>query len=206
MAAAATHPFSGRSNTLIFRGAKLGRARSTLMSALDDINHNLAGTEITLDIKMDIGPQDYISIPDLSAYKYLLYADGWAQSSRLKYFLFCQSTLIGHDWLYREYFTPFFRANEDFYAVRVSKERGKFIYHWEDLPGLLSQVAQVPEVELTAKAARNSKVARWLFSPEVQKCVIYRSLLGYLKLLRFSGIIPQPGYITFAEYIQRDGS
>ncbi len=141
---------------------------------------------------------NYIPLRDSCRYKYLLYVDGWAQSSRLKYFLYCQSIIIGHEWIFYEYFTHLFRPNVDIFVVPITDIPE--VVHWELLPELMEKVSHIPTANLTAIAAKNKEKAKYAFSEHTRTCVTLRSLNDYSRLMKYRDISRREGHVTFEEY------
>ncbi|KAG2497241.1 hypothetical protein HYH03_004828 [Edaphochlamys debaryana] len=118
-------PYEKRVNKFVFRGVNSSQARVDL---IDKYNND----EVIADVKYfewATHAHTYLSVEDLCKYKYIIYAEGFGFSARLKYLLLCGSTILTHNFRYEDMSLAALRPNEDYYETGERWENLTEVYH-----------------------------------------------------------------------------
>ncbi|GAB4819248.1 hypothetical protein N2152v2_006294 [Parachlorella kessleri] len=192
-ASARDHTWEGRAPILLFRGAPMGPTRAALA---DSMHHWAAAHNWHLDIKIREGihsPQEFKSMFQHCAHKYLLHLEGNSYSGRLKYLLSCGAAVV---WLgardtnltsaYHEFYYHLLNADEHLLHIETGENKttgeqnNMAAQLAAALKGLLANDTKARSMGHAAQHA-----ARALLTPDHVQRYWYRLLTRYAQLQGF---------------------
>lgn len=125
--------------------------------------------------------ENFVSLPGMCQYRYIVYTEGVTYSGRLKYTSLCNSVQIGHPITFYEYWTHLL---EPFY-VNVTD--------WNDAVNVYHRLQEDPEH--SAALARGAVDAlREHMSPTGISCYIQRLVDGYRRSTRWRTLSPEDDF------------
>jgi hypothetical protein len=116
-----------------FRGSFMVPLRRKLW----DVAHTFSWSNIS---EVDWGnKQTIVTLDDHCGYKYLMHAEGWAYSGRLKYLLQCKSVVISHEMEYLQHYNHLVRG-----AMRDPQQNMVVVpgQEWQDLPKTMKELLE----------------------------------------------------------------
>ncbi|KXZ55293.1 hypothetical protein GPECTOR_3g429 [Gonium pectorale] len=130
-------PFQQRIPKFTFRGVNSSAARVELLNKftartdIADVRPFAWGMQVLpIPVSEHNRSAGYLAPEDSCRYKYILYADGWGVSFRLKYLLMCGSILLTHDVKHKDILLTALKPNEDIYYVGPRWERLEETYRY----------------------------------------------------------------------------